>query len=331
MIEYQLKQKDKGPATFDMSLSILRIVFMGTPEFAVASLDALVTAGFNIVGVVTAPDKPAGRGMKMTESSVKKYAVRKGLNVLQPEKLKDPVFLDALKALQADLQVVVAFRMLPEVVWNMPRLGTINLHGSLLPQYRGAAPINWAVINGDKETGVTTFKLKHEIDTGDILLQERMPIGDNETAGEVHDRMKELGATVLVNTVKGLADGSIKETPQSSISEGNNQPQLRHAPKIFTATCKIDWNKTSEDIYNLIRGLSPYPAAFTELDDKTLKIFKAEKEWIIPGSKPGQWETDGKTYLKFACTDGYIHVKDIQLEGKKRMLIEDFLRGYRFS
>jgi methionyl-tRNA formyltransferase len=332
MIEYQLKQKDMGPATFDMSLSILRIVFMGTPEFAVASLDALVTAGFNIVGVVTAPDKPAGRGMKMTESAVKKYAARKGLNVLQPEKLKDPVFLDALKALQADLQVVVAFRMLPEVVWNMPRLGTINLHGSLLPQYRGAAPINWAVINGDKETGVTTFKLKHEIDTGDILLQERLPIGDNETAGEVHDRMKDLGATVLVNTVKGLADGSIKETPQLSITEGPNAPsQLRHAPKIFTATCQINWNKPSEEIYNLIRGLSPYPAAFTELGDKTLKIFKAEKEWIIPSSKPGQWETDSKTYLKFACTDGYIHVKDIQLEGKKRMLIEDFLRGYRFS
>jgi methionyl-tRNA formyltransferase len=332
MIEYQLKEKDKGPSTFDMSLSLFRIVFMGTPEFAVASLDALVKAGFNIVGVVTAPDKPAGRGMKMTESAVKKYAAKKGMNILQPEKLKDPAFLDALRALQADLQVVVAFRMLPEIVWNMPRLGTINLHGSLLPQYRGAAPINWAVINGDTETGVTTFKLKHEIDTGDILLQERMPIGDNETAGDVHDRMMELGATVLVNTVKGLATGSIKETPQSSIVEGSdNGSQLRHAPKIFTATCQINWNKTGEEIYNLIRGLSPYPGAFTELGDKTLKIFKAEKEWIIPGSKPGQWESDHKTYLKFACVDGYIHVKDIQLEGKKRMLVEDFLRGYRFT
>ena len=325
MIEYQLKEKDKGPATFDMSLSLLRIVFMGTPEFAVASLEALVKAGFNIVGVVTAPDKPAGRGMKMTESAVKKFAVRKGITILQPEKLKDPVFLEELKALQADLQVVVAFRMLPEIVWNMPRLGTINLHGSLLPQYRGAAPINWAVINGDKETGVTTFKLKHEIDTGDILLQERMPIDDNETAGEVHDRMKDLGAAVLVDTVKGLSNGSLKETPQ------DNSGELRHAPKIFTATCKIDWNKPGEEIYNLIRGLSPYPAAFTDFEDKTLKIFRAEKEWIIPDSKPGRFETDRKTYLKFACTDGYIHVKDLQMEGKKRMLVEEFLRGYRFS
>jgi methionyl-tRNA formyltransferase len=333
MIEYQLKEKDKGPTTFDMSLSLLRIVFMGTPEFAVASLEALVKAGFNIVGVVTAPDKPAGRGMKMTESAVRKFAARKGLTVLQPEKLKDPVFLEALKALQADLQVVVAFRMLPEIVWNMPRLGTINLHGSLLPQYRGAAPINWAVINGDKETGVTTFKLKHEIDTGDILLQERIPIGDNETAGEVHDRMKDIGASVLVETVKGLSNGSLKETPQSSVIEasGSDQVPLHHAPKIFTATCKIDWNKSSEEIYNLIRGLSPYPAAFTELEDKTLKIFRAEKEWIIPGSKPGRFETDRKTYLKFACSDGYIHVKDLQMEGKKRMLVEEFLRGYRFS
>lgn len=325
MIEYQLKEKDKGPTTFDMSLSLLRIVFMGTPEFAVASLEALVKAGFNIVGVVTAPDRPAGRGMKMTESAVKKFAVRKGITVLQPDKLKDPVFLEALKALQADLQVVVAFRMLPEIVWNMPRLGTINLHGSLLPQYRGAAPINWAVINGDKETGVTTFKLKHEIDTGDILLQERMPIGDNETAGEVHDQMMHLGASVLVETVKGISNGSLKETPQ------DNSGELRHAPKIFTATCKINWNKPGEEIYNLIRGLSPYPAAFTDFEDKTLKIFKAEKEWIIPDSKPGRFETDRKTYLKFACIDGYIHIKDLQMEGKKRMLVEEFLRGYRFS
>jgi methionyl-tRNA formyltransferase len=333
MIEYQLKEKDKGPTTFDMSLSPLRIVFMGTPEFAVASLEALVNAGFNIVGVVTAPDKPAGRGMKMTESAVKKFAVRKGITILQPEKLKDPAFLEALKALQADLQVVVAFRMLPEIVWNMPRLGTINLHGSLLPQYRGAAPINWAVINGDKETGVTTFKLKQEIDTGDILLQERMPIGDYETAGEVHDRMKELGASVLVETVKGLSNGSLKETPQSAIIEasGGEQVPLRHAPKIFTATCRIDWNKPGEEIYNLIRGLSPYPAAFTDFEDKTLKIFRAEKEWIIPDSKPGRFETDRKTYLKFACNDGYIHIKDLQMEGKKRLLVEEFLRGYRFS
>jgi methionyl-tRNA formyltransferase len=325
MIEYQLKQKDMGPSTFNMGLTMTRIVFMGTPEFAVASLEALVNAGYTIVGVITAPDKPAGRGMKLTESPVKKYALKKGLKVLQPEKLKDPVFLEELQSLQADLQVVVAFRMLPEVVWNMPRMGTINLHGSLLPQYRGAAPINWAVINGEKETGVTTFKLKHEIDTGNILLQKSFPIGDNETAGEVHDRMKDIGAQVLVNTVKGLIEGTLTEAPQS-----NDQP-IKHAPKIFTETCKIDWTKTADEIHNLIRGLSPFPGAFTELEDKTLKIFSSEKEMIFPSSKPGRWESNRSTYLKFACKDGYIHVKDVQLEGKKRMGIEDFLRGYRFS
>lgn len=347
MIEYQIKQKDTGPTTFTMSLSPLRIVFMGTPEFAVASLDALVNAGYNIVAVVTAPDKPAGRGMKVTESAVKKYALKKGLNILQPVKLKDPSFLQELQALQADLQVLVAFRMLPELVWNMPRLGTINLHGSLLPQYRGAAPINWAIINGEKETGVTTFKLKHEIDTGDILLQESLPIGDNESAGELHDRMMETGAQLLVRTIKGLADGTLKEVAQEAVgrgqsAEGSGHPDgsggreedagaLKHAPKIFTATCKIDWTKPADEIYNLIRGLSPYPAAFTELDDKTLKVYKSEKEWTIPTSKPGHWESDGKTYLKFAAKDGYIHLKDVQMEGKKRMTIEDFLRGYHFK
>jgi methionyl-tRNA formyltransferase len=323
-----------------MSLAMLRIVFMGTPEFAVASLDALVKAGYNIVGVITAPDKPAGRGMKMTESAVKKYAVQKGLTVLQPEKLKNPEFIEQLRSLQADLQIVVAFRMLPEVVWNMPRLGTVNLHGSLLPQYRGAAPINWAVINGEKETGVTTFKLKHEIDTGDILLQESFPIGDDETAGDVHDVMKEIGAQLLVKTVKGLAEGSLKEVAQLAV--GSGQPveadsrltiglQLKHAPKIFTETCNIDWTKSADEIHNLIRGLSPYPAAFTELGDKTVKIYKSTKEPGIPTSKPGRWESNGKDYLKFACKDGYIHLKDVQLEGKKRMLIEDFLRGYHFK
>jgi len=218
MLEFQLKNKETGPATFNMALFSLRIVFMGTPEFAVASLDALIKAGYNIVGVVTAPDKPAGRGMKMNESAVKKYATEHGLKVLQPEKLRNPDFLEELKSLNADLQVVVAFRMLPEVVWNMPRMGTINLHGSLLPQYRGAAPINWAVMNGETSTGVTTFKLKQEIDTGNLLLQESFPIGEDESAGEVHDRMKDIGAQLLVKTVKGLVEGTLKETPQSPLA-----------------------------------------------------------------------------------------------------------------
>ena len=330
MIEYQLKQKDTGPNTFNMALAGLRIVFMGTPEFAVASLDALVKAGYTIVGVITAPDKPAGRGMKMNESAVKKYAVDHGLKVMQPEKLKNPEFLQELQSLQADLQIVVAFRMLPEVVWNMPRMGSVNLHGSLLPQYRGAAPINWAVINGEKETGVTTFKLKHEIDTGDILLQESFPIGENETAGEVHDKMKEIGAQVLVKTVKGLADGSLKETPQ--LATGNEQPAiLKHAPKIFTETCKIDWNKTTEEVHNLIRGLSPFPGAFTYLNDKMLKIYRSEKEITVHGVKPSEYKTDGKTFLKFACSNGYIQIKELQMEGKKKIGIEDFLRGYHFK
>lgn len=305
----------------------LRIIFLGTPEFAVASLDALVKAKCNIAAVVTAPDKPAGRGMKMSESPVKKYAVRHHLKVLQPEKLKSPEFLAELKSLNGDLQIVVAFRMLPEAVWNMPPMGTINLHGSLLPQYRGAAPINWAVINGEKETGVTTFKLKHEIDTGDILLQESFPIGENETAGEVHDKMKEIGAGVLLETVKEIAEGTLQEKPQVSIE----QSTLKHAPKIFTAICQIDWHKTVSEIYNLVRGLSPYPGAFTELGDKTLKVYRCEKEIAMPTSKHGRWESDKKTFLKFACADGYIHVKEIQLEGKKKMGIEEFLRGYRFQ
>ena len=307
---------------------------MGTPEFAVASLEALVKAGCNIVGVITAPDKPAGRGMKMNESAVKKYAVENNLPVLQPEKLKDPGFLDTLKALDADLQIVVAFRMLPEVVWNMPKMGSVNLHGSLLPQYRGAAPINWAVINGEKETGVTTFKLKHEIDTGDILLQEHFPIEENETAGEVHDRMKEIGAEVLVKTVKGLADGSLKETPQEKIdnaqlAKGNDENKLMHAPKIFTETCRIDFNKSTNEVHNLVRGLSPFPGAFTYLEGKMLKIYRSEKVIGEGHAEPGTYHTDGKTFLKFACTDGYVLVKELQLEGKKRMSVDDFLRGFK--
>jgi methionyl-tRNA formyltransferase len=305
----------------------LRIVFMGTPEFAVASLDALVKAGCNIVGVITAPDKPAGRGMKLNESAVKKYAVEHHLNILQPEKLKNPEFLEQLKALNADLQIVVAFRMLPEVVWNMPPLGTVNLHGSLLPQYRGAAPINWAIINGEKETGVTTFKLKHEIDTGNILLQEKFSIGEDETAGELHDRMKAIGARVLLETVKGIAAGTLQEKPQESIYP----LPLKHAPKIFTETCKINWTKPLDEVHNLIRGLSPYPAAYTILENKMLKIYRSEKEKTFPSSAPGQWETDQKTYLKFAVPDGYILLKEVQLEGKKKLSIEEFLRGYRFN
>lgn len=342
MLQYQHKQKET-PNTFNLALSSFRIVFMGTPEFAVASLDALVRSGYTIVGVVTAPDKPAGRGMKMTESAVKKYAIEKGLHILQPEKLKSPIFLDELRALQADLQVIVAFRMLPEVVWNMPRMGSINLHGSLLPQYRGAAPINWAVINGEKETGVTTFKLKHEIDTGNILLQERFPIGEDETAGEVHDKMKEIGAALLVKTVKGLVDGTLTEQPQEGHtglqeivdrhpSTDVGPLQFRHAPKIFTETCRIDFNKTTAEVHNLIRGLSPFPGAFTEFDGKMLKIYRSAKELNSNHTAaPGSYITDGKTTLKFACSDGFVQVKELQLEGKKKMNVEDFLRGYHFK
>jgi methionyl-tRNA formyltransferase len=303
----------------------LRIVFMGTPEFAVASLDALVKAGCNIVGVITAPDKPAGRGMQLQQSAVKKYAVENKQPVLQPEKLKNSDFLAQLKSLNADLQIVVAFRMLPEVVWNMPPMGTINVHGSLLPQYRGAAPINWAVINGEKETGVTTFKLKHEIDTGDILLQESFAIDENETAGEVHDKMKEIGAELLVKTVKGLANESLKEVPQIF------DAALKHAPKIFTETCQIDFTKTVDEVHNLIRGLSSFPGAFTSLNGKKCKIYKSEKEINPSAAEAGVYKTDGKSFLKFACGNGFVLVKELQLEGKKRMSVEDFLRGYRFE
>ena len=302
---------------------------MGTPEFAVASLDALVKAGRKIVGVITAPDKPGGRGMQLQQSAVKKYAVEHNLKVLQPEKLKNPEFLEELKSLKADLQIVVAFRMLPEVVWNMPPMGSVNLHGSLLPQYRGAAPINWAVINGEKETGVTTFKLKHEIDTGNILLQESFPIGENDTAGEVHDKMKEIGATVLIKTVKGLVEGNLKEVTQDSGLTAQDPKLLKHAPKIHTDTCKINWSLPVETIFNFVRGLSPYPAAFTIMNEKMLKIYTAKKEIAVPTHTEGEYETDGKTFLKFACTNGYLHLLEIQLEGKKKMSIEEFLRGYR--
>ena len=310
----------------------LRIVFMGTPEFAVTSLDKLVKAGYNIVAVITAPDKAAGRGMELQQSAIKKYAVEQGLFVLQPEKLKDEIFIKSLKALNADLQVVVAFRMLPEVVWNMPPLGTINVHGSLLPQYRGAAPINWAIIHGEKFTGVTTFKLQHEIDTGNILLTHKIEIGEDETAGELHDKMKEAGADLLLQTVMGIVNGSLVETPQNQTSYITNDSSLtlNKAPKIFTETCKIDWQKSTEEIYNLVRGLSPYPGAFTIFQNKKLKIFKASKVYSASPIGTGKFETDEKTYLQFSCSDGFLNVKELQIEGKKRMEVGEFLRGYRF-
>ncbi len=301
----------------------MKIVFMGTPDFAVASLSALKQAGLDIVGVVTAADKPAGRGQKLNESAVKKYAVEQGLRVLQPLKLKDPAFIEELKSLKADLFVVVAFRMLPEIVWNMPPKGTINLHGSLLPQYRGAAPINHVIINGEKESGVTTFFLKQEIDTGDIIFSDAIAITDDESAGTLHDKLMVVGANLLVKTVKAIEADDYNEVPQPQSDE------LKTAPKIFKDFCKVDWNQSSQTIYNLIRGLSPYPTAFCTLNDKSLKIFKAELEVKEPGISPGAFLTDGKTHLKFAAKDGFIKLIDVQFEGKKRMLIDEFLRGMR--
>jgi methionyl-tRNA formyltransferase len=304
----------------------MRIVFMGTPEFAVASLDELIKAGSDIVGVVTAPDKPAGRGQKVSESAVKQYAVANGLKVLQPEKLKNEQFLEELRALNADLQVVVAFRMLPEVVWNMPPRGTINLHASLLPQYRGAAPINWVLINGEKESGVTTFFLKHDIDTGDILFTEKVTLTGHETAGELHDRLMYKGAGLLVKTVKGVESNRYSEHPQSELSAG---AELKHAPKLFKEDCLIDFNQPAEKVYNLVRGLSPYPTAYTTLQGKILKIFGAKYELAETGEEAGEFFSDNRTYLKVAATDGFIFLTDVQLEGKKRMGIEEFLRGVR--
>ncbi|PZP51712.1 MAG: methionyl-tRNA formyltransferase [Pseudopedobacter saltans] len=296
---------------------------MGTPEFAVASLDALLKAGANIVAVVTGPDKPAGRGMKLSQSAVKKFASENNLLVLQPEKLRNPEFISQLQNLKADLQVVVAFRMLPEMVWDMPPLGTINLHGSLLPQYRGAAPINWAVINGDKETGVTTFRLQHEIDTGEMLVRATMPITEEDTAGSVHDKMMELGAKTLVETIEKLAEGNIQSLPQDESAE------LRKAPKLFTEDTKINWNDTIDNIYNRIRGLSPYPGAFTIVNDKIFKIYKSKKIYEQPDIAIGSYKTDNKKEILFAAKDGYIAATEIQPEGKKKMPTEDYLRGHQ--
>ncbi|MES2276793.1 MAG: methionyl-tRNA formyltransferase [Bacteroidota bacterium] len=301
----------------------MRIVFMGTPEFAVASLEALIASGANIVGVVTAPDKPAGRGKKLSESAVKQYVATHGIKLLQPEKLKSPEFLEELKALNADLQVVVAFRMLPEAVWNMPEKGTINLHASLLPQYRGAAPINWAIINGEKESGVTTFLLKHDIDTGNVLFTEKVTLTGEESAGDLHDRLMNKGAGLLVKTVKAIESGRYHEHPQDSFDEAD----IKHAPKLFKDDCHINFNQPVEQVYNMIRGLSPVPTAYTTLNGKSLKIYKTIKEVKEPGIQPGGFLTDSKTYLKFACQDGFVSVTDLQLEGKKRLGIEEFLRG----
>lgn len=308
------------------SLSDLRIVFMGTPGFAVSSLEALIQAGAKIVGVVTAPDRPAGRGLTLQPSEVKKAALAHGLPLLQPEKLKDPAFLEALKSWKADLQVVVAFRMLPEVVWNMPPLGSINVHASLLPKYRGAAPINWALINGETETGVSTFRLRHEIDTGGILLQEKTPILSGMTAGELHDTLSLIGASLLVKTLQGIASETLKEIPQPEMEPGIAWP---HAPKIHTETCRIQWNLPTENVLNLIHGLSPYPGAFTDWNHTTLKIFRATAEKSSNAPAPGSWTSDGKSNFSIAAKDGWIHVTELQIAGKKRMDTASWLRGYR--
>ncbi len=301
-----------------------RIIFMGTPAFAVASLSALLAAKMNVVAVVTALDKPGGRGMQLQESAVKQFAIKNNIPVLQPEKLKSPEFFDTLKTLKPDLQVVVAFRMLPEIIWSFPPMGTLNVHGSLLPQYRGAAPINWAIINGEKQTGVTTFQLQHAIDTGNILLQTPIDISENMTAGELHDTMKEVGAALLVKTIEGLNNNSIQAKAQLEISV-----ELKHAPKIFTNDCAINWENPAITIHNLIRGLAPFPGAITKIEGKIVKLFTTHIIDTPAAEKAGTFITDGKTFAKIACSNGYIGIDDIQWEGKKRMPINDFLRGYR--
>ena len=317
-----------------MNKKDLRIVYMGTPEFAVESLKRLVEGGYNIVGVITMPDKPMGRhGSVLQPSPVKQYAVSQGLKVLQPEKLKDEQFLAELRELKADLQIVVAFRMLPEVVWDMPPMGTFNLHASLLPQYRGAAPINWAVINGDTETGITTFFLKHEIDTGEIIDQVRVPIADTDNVEIVYNRLMMLGGDLVLKTVDAILDGNVKTTPQEELAQIE---ELRPAPKIFKETCRIDWTQGVKKVYDFVRGLSPYPAAWTELHQGEqapvmLKIFETEKQYCSHNYQPGSIDTDKKTYFRIATTDGYLNIRSLQLAGKKRMEVTDFLRGYRFD
>ena len=307
-----------------MTKETLRIVYMGTPDFAVESLRALVEGGYNVVAVVTMPDKPMGRhGSVLQPSPVKQYATEHGLKVMQPEKLKDPEFVEELRGLNADLQVVVAFRMLPEVVWSMPRFGTINAHASLLPKYRGAAPINWAVINGETETGVTTFLLKHEIDTGDIIDQVRIPIAESDNVEVVHDRLMALSGELVVKTVDSIIDGTFKTTPQDDIKDVEPTP----APKIFRDTCHIDWNQSTKRIYDFVRGLSPYPAAWTMLGGKSVKIYEVSKNNQSTQNKPGTITSDGKTYLRVQTADGTLDILTLQLEGKKKMPVEDLLRG----
>ena len=315
-----------------MNKNNLRIVFMGTPEFAVESLRALVEGGYSVVGVVTMPDKPVGKHQSVLQASpVKQYALSQNLPVLQPEKLKDAEFIEQLRAWNADLQIVVAFRMLPEIVWNMPRLGTFNLHASLLPQYRGAAPINWAVINGEQETGLTTFFLTHEIDTGQIIFRKKIPIADTDNAGDIHDRLMHLGAHLVVQTVDAILKDAIHPIPQSEWMTGE---ELKPAPKIFKETCCIRWNQPAKTVYDFIRGLSPYPGAWTELttpqgDPFNLKIFETEKIIHPHDFPPGTMVSDGKKQFDVSVIDGFIRVKNLQQAGKKRMGVEEFLRGMR--
>lgn len=311
----------------------LRIVYMGTPEFAVESLKILIENNYNIVGVITMPDKPAGRGHKIQYSAVKSYALEKGLNILQPTNLKDPLFIEELKALKADLQIVVAFRMLPEIVWNMPPLGTFNLHGSLLPQYRGAAPINWAIMNGEKETGVTTFFLQHEIDTGDIIFQEKIEIGENDNVGKIYDELMHLGAKLVLKTVEQIGNKSIKTQKQSL--HITSEESIKHAPKIFKETCQIDWEKSPLEIHNHVRGLSPYPLAWSNiyLNDKEQSVKIAETAYKFEEHKHpiGAIFVEDKKTLTVACNGGYVYIKQMQLPGKKMLAIADILNGYTFD
>ncbi|AMS26115.1 methionyl-tRNA formyltransferase [Bacteroidetes bacterium UKL13-3] len=300
----------------------MNVIFLGTPDFSVPSLDAIIKAGFNVVAVVTAPDKPAGRGMKLQESAVKKYALANNIPLLQPVILKDPIFIEQLKSFNADIQVVIAFRMLPEIVWNMPPKGTINLHASLLPDYRGAAPINWAIINGETETGVSTFLLKHEIDTGDLILSEKVAIATYMNAGQLHDKLMQVGAEVIVKSLQAIASGNYKPIPQENSSK-------KIAPKIFTQNCLIDWNQTCLTIYNKIRGLSPYPGAITKLNGKILKIYSATFSIETSALTSGEVRTDHRKTLSFRAADGFVNLEEIQLEGKKRMHVVDFLKGYK--
>lgn len=304
---------------------------MGTPDFAVPSLDILVKNNYNIVGVITVPDKPAGRGQQLHQSAIKEYALRNNLKILQPEKLKDPSFIEELKSLNADLQIVVAFRMLPEIVWNMPRLGTFNLHASLLPQYRGAAPINRAIMNGEKETGATTFFLKHEIDTGKIIFQEKVAIGENTIAGELHDELMMKGAELVLKTVKAIENNDYPRVDQSEFYKSKDE--LKEAPKIFKEDCKINWSKSVDEIHNHIRGLSPYPAAFTNFispDDRPLlvKIYRTEKVNTEHNYSTPALLTDSKKTIKIAVKGGFINILELQLAGKKRMSTEELLRGF---